>query len=51
MTFWAEESRRPAGITLPGKGSPVRGSLILKEAPEKSPARIAAVGTVAVPPP
>ena len=49
--FWAAGSRRPAGITLPGNGSPVCGSLILKLAAEKSPPRIASVGTVAVAPP
>ncbi len=51
MTAWAWGLRRPAGITFPGKGWPVSGSLIVKLAPEKSPARMAAVGTVARPPP
>ncbi len=51
MIFWAEGSIRSAGITLPGKGSPVRGSFTVMVVPRKSPARMAAVGTVARPPP
>ena len=51
MIFCAAGSRRFAGITLPGNGRPVSGSLTVNDAPEKSPARIAAVGTVAREPP
>ena len=51
MIFFAAGSMRSAGMTLPGNGWPVSGSLDDEVAPEKSPLRMAAVGTVARPPP
>ena len=43
----ADELMREAGIWLPGNGCPVVGSINVTPDAEKSPARIAAVGTVA----
>ena len=51
MIFCAEGSSRLAGITLPGNGRPVSGSLSVIVVPEKSPARMAAVGTLTRAPP
>jgi hypothetical protein len=39
--------RSAAGIWLPASASPVRGSTICPDVAEKSPARIAPLGTVA----
>ena len=37
-------SRRPAGMTFPGKGAPVSGSVRVMPVPEKSPFAMARVG-------